>query len=98
MKLFVYGTLLDDDLVAQLTGRRFPKRVAVLAGYRKHIPVGGYPYVVADDGAAVEGLVLDDVDAEALQAFDRYEDAGSLYHRLEVAVTVAGERSKRSST
>ena len=94
MKVFAYGTLLDDAVVLRLTGRRFSKRAAVLAGYRRHAPLGGYPYIVADDTAEVAGLVLDGVDAEALQAFDRYEDEGSLYHRVEVDVALAGETER----
>ena len=88
MDLFVYGTLVDDDLVAQLTGRRFPKRAARLRGYRKHTPDGSYPYIVADEAAEVDGFVLTGIDASALRAFDEYEDEGRLYRRLEVLVTV----------
>jgi gamma-glutamylcyclotransferase (GGCT)/AIG2-like uncharacterized protein YtfP len=91
VRLFVYGTLLDDALVLQLTGRRFVKRPAVLAGYRKHTPAEGYPYIVADDAAEVAGVVLDGVDTAALRALDRYEDEGSLYHRVEVSVSRDGE-------
>ena len=85
---------MDDALVVQLTGRRFSKCAAVLVGYRKHAPSGDYPYIVVDDAAAVEGLVLQDIDAEALRAFDQYEDEGHLYKRVEVTVTVGGESQR----
>ena len=94
MNLFVYGTLMDDALVVQLTGRRFPKRGARLAGYRKYSPAGGYAYIVADNTAEVAGVVLEDVDAEALRAFDQYEDEGHLYRRIEVTISVASERKR----
>lgn len=90
MDLFVYGSLLDDAVVVQVTGRRFPKRGAQLPGYRKHTPKGSYPYIVPDDDEIVEGFVLEEIDGRALQAFDEYEDEGRLYRRVEVTITVAG--------
>lgn len=94
MNLFAYGSLLDDALVVQLTGRRFAKRAALLVGYRKHIPTDGYPYIVADDTAEVEGVVLQGLDAAALSALDLYEDEGRLYKRVEVTVCVADESQR----
>jgi len=88
--IFVYGTLLDNGLVVQLTGRRFPRCAAQLRGYRKHTPAGSYPYVVPDDNGVVEGVVLREIDSEALRALDEYEDEGQLYRRIEVTITVAG--------
>jgi len=95
--LFVYGTLMDDALVFELTGRRFRTAPATLNGFRKVSPRLGYPYVVVDPGGVVNGLALYDVDAEALRRFDVYEDEGRLYRRVEVAVTVA-EREERALT
>jgi gamma-glutamylcyclotransferase (GGCT)/AIG2-like uncharacterized protein YtfP len=86
--LFVYGTLLDDALVQQLTGFRFPKRAAQLGGYRKCTPAGGYPYIVPDDDGTVDGALLCDVADDALRALDAYEDEGRLYRRIEVTVTI----------
>ena len=86
--LFVYGTLLDDTVVQQVTGQRFPKRSARLSGFRKFTPDGGYPYIVANEGDAVDGVLLCELDRGALQALDRYEDEGRLYQRVEVTVTV----------
>jgi gamma-glutamylcyclotransferase (GGCT)/AIG2-like uncharacterized protein YtfP len=91
MDLFVYGTLMDDGLVVELTGRRFRKDPARLPGYRKVTPAADYPYIVPDATGTVDGLVLHDVDDEALRAFDVYEDE-RLYLRREVAVTMAGVR------
>jgi hypothetical protein len=41
-------------------------------------------------GAQVEGLLLDDVDDDALRALDAYEDEGRLYRRRAVSVSVDG--------
>lgn len=89
LDLFVYGTLMDDALVVRLTGRHFRKEAASLPGYRRVAPEGGYPYILPATNAVVDGVVLLDVHAEALRIFDRYEDAGRLYIRSEVVVTVA---------
>jgi len=88
IQLFVYGTLMDRALVQQLTGRRFRTQAALLHGYRKVVPQNGYPYIVSDSGGTVEGIVLHDVDAVALRAFDAYEEEGELYRRTAVVVTV----------
>lgn len=90
MQLFVYGTLMDDARVAELTGRCFRKQPAVLRGYRKNASPLGYPYIVPDTNGVVDGCLLRDVTAVALQSFDRYEDEGRLYRRTEVEVEVGG--------
>ena len=91
MDLFVYGTLMDDALVVELTGRSFRRERAQLPGFRKIMPEGDYPHIVPDPAQTVEGLVLRNVDDEALRAFDVYEDE-RLYLRREVTVTVAGNQ------
>lgn len=88
--LFVYGTLMDDALVAELTNHRFPKEPATLSGYRKLTPPGGYPQIIPDADEVVTGFLLRGLDAGALRALDRYEDEGQLYRRVEVVVSVAG--------
>ena len=90
--LFVYGTLRDTALVRRLTGRHFTVEAAVLADYRRHEPPGSYPYITAEPGAEVHGDVLRNVDADALRVFDTYEDEGRLYRRVEVWVTISGQR------
>src|SRR5689334_16093192 len=87
--LFVYGTLLDEARLAELTGRRFPRRPARLEGYARIAPPGGYPYVVPRAGAVVSGVVIDDIDAASLRALDRYEDEGRLYVRRRVVAVLA---------
>lgn len=88
--LFVYGTLLDDAPVRAVTGRIFPRRRARLDGHRREWPRDDYPRVVPDPAAVVEGDLLDDLDAAALAALDAYEDAPTLYERVETVVTCDG--------
>jgi gamma-glutamylcyclotransferase (GGCT)/AIG2-like uncharacterized protein YtfP len=90
-RLFVYGTLLDDACVRDVTGRTFPRRRATLAGHRSVRTAAGYPDVVVDVAAAVAGDVLDGLDADALAALDAYEAVGTLYDRATTIVTCDGE-------
>ena len=88
MRLFVYGTLLDPACVERVTGRRFRGRVATLHGWTRRIGEHGYPEIHPAEGCMVEGLVLEDIDDDALRALDRYEDEGRLYRRVPVSVSV----------
>src|SRR2546426_2157212 len=90
--LFVYGTLMDEDRLAQLTGRRFPRRRAALEGFARVVAAHGYPTIVPRAGGRVEGVLLENVDAASLAALDAYEDEGRLYARSAAEVVVDGER------
>lgn len=91
MDLFVYGTLMDPELVRRLTGRIFSRCPARLADFRRIEPPGSYPYIVPCPGSTVEGVVLRNLDDRTLRVLDEYE--GNLYLRTEVtADTAAGPR------
>jgi len=90
--LFVYGTLMDEERLELLTGRRFSRRRAALEGFARVVAAHGYPTVVPQAGARVEGVLVEDVDAASLAALDAYEDAGRLYARRPAEVLVDGER------
>jgi len=94
MQLFVYGSLIDDARVAALTGERFRRAPGLLRGYRKLPSPLGYPYIVVHPGGVVDGAVLHGVTPAALQAFDRYEEEGRLYRRVEVEVEIDGHRER----
>ena len=90
--LIVYGTLMDEERLEQLTGRRFPRRRARLEGFARILAGHGYPTIVPQAGARVEGVLVEGVDAASLAALDAYEDAGRLYARRPAEVLVDGER------
>jgi len=90
VRLFVYGTLLDPVCVERVTGRRFRSRPATLHGWARTIGEHGYPEIRPARDAEVEGLILDEIDDDALRALDAYEDEGRLYCRLPVSVSLAG--------
>ena len=84
--LFVYGTLLDDDLLRRLVGRTFPKVTGKLEGYVRveGRPGFSYPSIKVQAGAFVEGMVLMGIRGENLIHLDAYE--GRFYERIEVKV------------
>lgn len=62
-KLFLYGTLLDDDIFAEVVGRSFAglwRRPALLPGYRRVCVIGElYPILrPCNKGGVVEGVVI----------------------------------------
>lgn len=89
--LFVYGTLMNEELLYSLTHCRFSPSEAELAGFERFAPLNGYPYIVPKQGRTVRGLLLHNVDEASLAILDDYEEEGVLYHRRPVEVTV-GER------
>jgi len=90
VRLFVYGTLMDPQCVRHVTGCQFPRRPATLHDWSRTVGRHGYPVISPARGAQVEGLLLDDVDDDALRALDAYEDEGRLYRRRAVSVSVDG--------
>ena len=49
MNVFVYGTLMEDEVVQSVLGRRFESLPAVLAGYRRVcLKQRVYPGIVKD--------------------------------------------------
>jgi gamma-glutamylcyclotransferase (GGCT)/AIG2-like uncharacterized protein YtfP len=90
--LFVYGTLMREDCLASLTGRRFPRRKAELSGFERIVPPSGYPYITPKAGARVQGFLLLGVDFTSLAVLDNYEEEGHLYHRRRVEVTAGSLR------
>jgi len=92
VSLFVYGTLMDEERLHRLTGRRFARRGARLEGYARRAHRGGYPTVVPWAVGCVDGLLIEDVDPASLRVLDRYEDEGRLYVRRPVEVTSGGRR------
>src|SRR5437764_1029779 len=62
LRLFVYGTLIDEWRLEALTGRRFPRRPATLDGFARRALRAGYPTVERSSDARVDGFLVEDVD------------------------------------
>ena len=91
MNLFTYGVLMHPELLRALTGHRFAGEPAALEGFRRHgLVMEGRPRVpaiVRKAGAAVEGVLVHNVDEESLRILDAFEEVDSgLYSREPVHV------------
>ncbi len=86
--LFLYGTLLDPEVLARMSGEAsLPRRMtpARLDGWRRvHLRGTPYPTLVEDGAAAVEGAVLRVGDA-ALARLSAYEGSAYVLTPLTVA-------------
>ena len=91
MRVFLYGTLTDPEVVRRVAGDdRFLRaaRPALLPGWRRARLRGTpYPTLVRDAEAAVHGLVAE-VPSAVLRRLSAYE--GPLYRFLHVRVWCAG--------
>jgi gamma-glutamylcyclotransferase (GGCT)/AIG2-like uncharacterized protein YtfP len=91
LPLFVYGTLMYPEVVHGLTGMPLAGDAAQLLDYRRYLvrPPGRHgrgPIIFADPGGVVEGRLLREVPATAMELIDRFEAAGGGYRRCEVMV------------
>lgn len=90
---FFYGTLMDDEVLAAVVGRRIAESrtsAAAISGFRRVYRRGAwYPILLDDPRGRVEGVVvrgLTVADAARLDAFE-----GREYRRVVRTVEVAGE-------
>ncbi len=86
--LFVYGSLLFDDVFRAVTGTSAPHEPAVLEGFARYrVRDATYPAIVREAAARTEGVVYANLDARAIAALDRFE--GDMYTRERVEVVRA---------
>jgi gamma-glutamylcyclotransferase (GGCT)/AIG2-like uncharacterized protein YtfP len=90
--LFVYGTLIDPERVATLTGKQFERVDATLSGFERVNSPLGYPFILPRVGAIVRGVLLLNIDPVSLVHLDVYEAEGGLYRRQVVVVEVTDRR------
>ena len=90
--VFVYGTLMEESSLYQITGQRFPTFPAYLEDFKKVFSHFGYPYIVPSNGSRVDGLLIRGIDADSSKRLDKYEDAGRLYFRKQVTAICGDEK------
>ncbi len=91
MNLFLYGTLLSRPLLRAVGGAAFSTEEATLADHAVFGVAGDIvPMLVEAPGRMARGILLRDVDAEAMARFDLYEGAWG-YVLRDVMVRVAGQ-------
>lgn len=88
--IFVYGTLLFDEITTKLTGKSFKSSSAVLYGYKKYSVKGGdYPAIFPDNGAETNGKILLDIEDSDLHILSFFE--GDEYKKEKVIVLINGK-------
>lgn len=86
--LFAYGTLMCEEIMNEVSGRRLSHAPGTLAGYRRYSVRGEhYPGIVPEEGAHVHGVVYWDVPPAAWERLDRFE--GDMYARQRVEIHLA---------
>ncbi|HSH20161.1 MAG TPA: gamma-glutamylcyclotransferase family protein [Draconibacterium sp.] len=88
--IFVYGTLLSQEIIKNLTGKSFKTSPAVLKGYKKHCVKGGdYPAIIKMKDSNTAGIVIENVDDDSIDILSFYE--GDDYEKKFVTVLSNGQ-------
>lgn len=83
--LFVYGTLMCEDIMEEVSGCCQPCIEGWLKGYcRRAVKREQYPAVFPDENGIVAGMIYLNVPSSALDRLDRFE--GEMYMRQSVDV------------
>jgi len=97
MRFFFFGTLMDEEVLTLVVGRRAAPqhlRAAILSGFRRVKAQGvNYPVIVKSEHGSVSGLLVSGLDLSAAERLAAYE--GAAYETAEVTVSTAG-RSHRA--
>ena len=85
--LFVYGTLMCEDIMQEVAGCLPARLPGILPGYERRAVKGErYPGLVPGPGGRVDGVVYRDVPGFAWARLDRFE--GDMYRRRRVQVAL----------
>jgi gamma-glutamylcyclotransferase (GGCT)/AIG2-like uncharacterized protein YtfP len=85
--VFVYGSLMFEEVWERIIKRRYTRHDAKLSGY-KRLDVKGqlYPGLIKSNNSQVDGAVYLGIKSKDILALDRFE--GKYYKRMPVRVTV----------
>jgi len=90
---FLYGTLLDHDVMALVIGRRLPPSAFVPARLKGHVRRRAkgvsYPILQRDPGGEVEGVVVGGLTKRDVERLSAYE--GPRYRIAPLKVTIGGK-------
>ena len=94
--LFIYGTLLDEDVRDAVLGHAMPPQnitPAIASDYTIYAVAGAsYPCLLSAAGEQAEGAILSGLTENDFQRLDQFE--GENYKRVPVMVQLAGDASK----
>jgi gamma-glutamylcyclotransferase (GGCT)/AIG2-like uncharacterized protein YtfP len=85
--LFVYGSLVDPHCLDDVLGHPHSgeRLRAQLAGFTRIAPGElTYPFIVAEPGARVDGVLIMDLSPYDMQLLDRYEEVDAGMYRREL--------------
>ena len=89
-RLFVYGSLMNDEVTDCLLGVKLNKQPAVLNDYRRvAVADGSYPAIFPCEGDSVEGLLVSGLTLGQWAMLDEFE--GEQYQLDAVSVVLAGQ-------
>lgn len=93
MKLFVYGSLMNPEVLEAILGTSFPLKGARLKNF-KRVKVKGasFPAIFPKKGSAVDGMLIEDLSEQYLTLLDDFE--GDYYQRESVSV-VTSDKSQQ---
>jgi len=93
--VFVYGSLLSNDVVKVLLGRNPLGPNATLRGYHRfHIKERVYPAVFPRNGGTVEGKVLMELNEKEKRILDEFEDVEYKCEKVLVEVNDQPEKPR----
>lgn len=88
MNIFTYGTLMDREIMATVSGCTPERMAATLRNFvRYRIKKEEYPGIIPHDGGKVAGILYLDVPSSAIERLDLFE--GQMYMRIPVEVCEA---------
>jgi gamma-glutamylcyclotransferase (GGCT)/AIG2-like uncharacterized protein YtfP len=95
--IFVYGSLMFDDVWGRIVHHRYEKKPALLPGY-KRLSVKGesYPGLVKSFNSSVDGEIYFNVTAQDIRRLDKFE--GSYYKKIPVTVIAEYGHAHKAST
>jgi gamma-glutamylcyclotransferase (GGCT)/AIG2-like uncharacterized protein YtfP len=96
MNLFAYGTLMDAEIMARVSGMRCRADNAALSGYvRRAVRGEVYPAITPRPSETVDGVVYFGLTPEAFERLDRFE--GPMYRRTAAAVILKGAGNEKAA-
>lgn len=89
--LFAYGSLMHPAVLRNVLGEEGPVGCpALLPGHARYKVKGeSFPGIIREEGAQVEGCLIEGLTCKHWEQLDRFEDC--FYERLQVTVLVDGQ-------
>lgn len=93
-RLFVYGTLMNDNYVEMLLKRKVESVAGELNNYMCISPSWSFPFIVKHFGHSTHGRVLTGLSEDEMRLLDQFEVEGDLYYRKTVTIKIGDQRRR----